>query len=118
MCFVINVKHSEEKIAKKDIVCYKRLCVYIDIFISPYLHYFYRLNILYRSELKPSSDNTIDIGFHSYSCKKYATSRLIKDRYEVLAKGIIPKGSRYYYNPDDHEYVSNQIIIQEVINNK
>lgn len=117
MCFIIDTKYPEEKIAKKDIVCYKRLEVLYPNgrFSSPHQGKRYKLNILYRSELKPSSYNTIKIGLHSYSCKKRAEH--YRAFGEVVTKGIIPKGSRYYYNPIMHEYVSNQIIIREVINN-
>ena len=33
----------------------------------------------------------------------------------IIVKGIIPKCSEYYYNSIDKEYVSNQIILQEII---
>jgi len=116
MCFIIDAKHSEEKIAKKDIVCYKRLMISpTGNFLSPYQLKPYKLNILCRSKLELSSYNTICVGIHSYSCKKKATSCLNRVYFEVLAKGIIPKGSRYYYNPIRHEYVSNRIILKEII---
>ena len=117
MCFIIHEKYPEEKIAKKDIVCYKILERNSTVdFLSPYQKKHYKLNILYRSRLELSSYRiTIDIGIHSYSCKKKATYWINKVRNGVLAKGIIPKGSRYYYNPTMHEYVSNRIILQKII---
>ena len=113
MCFVISSKYPEEKIAGKDIVCYKRLERSTGGFLSPYQGKFYNLNKLYRSKLECSSCHTIDVGLHSYSCKKRAKYCRVPG--EVVTKGIIPKGSRYYYNSYNHEYVSNQIIVQEVI---
>lgn len=110
MCFVIDVKHPEKKIAKKDIICYKRLDIK---FRSPYRVKLYKLNKLYKSELIKDSLYCIYVGIHSYSCKKEAKHQKWSD--EIIVKGIIPKGSEYYYNPNRHEYVSNQIIIQEVI---
>lgn len=116
MCFFISEKYSKEKIAKKDIVCYKRLKINpTGNFLSPYQKKPYKLNILYRSRLELSSYHTIDVGIHSYSCKKRATRLLNRVRGEVLVKSIIPKGSRYYYNQIRHEYVSNRIILQEII---
>ena len=117
MCFFIHKNHTKEKIAKKDIVCYKRLIKYENGFFSPYMATHYNLNKLYKSKLKGQffcNRNVIETGLHSYSYKKEAKSWLRKP-YEILAKGIIPKGSKYYYNPTLHEYVSNQIILQEVI---
>lgn len=114
MCFFIHKNHKEKKIANRDITCYK--CLY-NSFRSPYRGKLYKLNKLYKSSIY--IDMTICMtpiitrGLHSYSCKRFAISRM--DTWEILVKGIIPKGSKYYYNPDRHEYVSNQIIIKEQI---
>ena len=113
MCFFIHENHKEKKIANRDITCYKYL---YNSFRSPYKGKLYRLNKLYRSSICITmticKTPIITRGLHSYSCKRFA----IKNGYgEILVKGIIPKGSKYYYNPDRHEYVSNQIILQEII---
>ena len=121
MCFCLHQKYPNEKIATKDIVCYKVLKSTIVSTLLESMFYFkvYELNKLYKTILdKPKETflvfGYISKGFHSYSNKREAfKKRLNNDCYVV--KGIIPKGSKYYYNPDRHEYVSNQIILQEVI---
>jgi hypothetical protein len=112
MCFYIHPKHPSKKIANRDIVCYK--CLW-DNFRSPHQCKFYKLNKLYRSPITIDTlwDFTITRGLHSYSYKRFAIRQMGYNG--ILVKGIIPKGSKYYYNPDRHEYVSNQIILQEII---
>ena len=51
--------------------------------------------------------NSIERGLHSYSEPIIALSRCWGN--EVVVKCIIPKGSIYYFNPVDKEYVSNQL---------
>lgn len=112
MCFIIHDNHPKEKIANRDIVCYK--CLW-DNFRSPYRYKLYKLNKLYRSHITIDTlcGSTITRGLHSYSYKRFAIRQM--GSYGILVKGIIPKGSKYYYNSDRHEYVSNQIILQEII---
>jgi hypothetical protein len=78
----------------------------------------YELNRLCKIKLeKPKNEfNYVYIckGFHSYSNKRKIIWCPDRSFYCVV-KGIIPKGSEYYYNPDRHEYVSNQIVLQEII---
>ena len=117
MCFFIHINHEEKKIANRDITCYK--CLYNN-FTSPYKGKLYKLNKLYKSSICITmticKTPIITKGLHSYSCKRFAIRQM--NSYGILVKGIIPKGSKYYYNPDRHEYVSNQIILQEVIKRK
>lgn len=117
MCFFIHEYHAEKKIANRDITCYKYL---YNNFRSPYQGKLYRLNKLYKSSIRMIIDfdiiPIITIGLHSYSCKRFAIRQMKAEG--ILVKGIIPKGSEYYYNPVRHEYVSNQIILQEIIKNK
>lgn len=112
MCFIIHNNHPKEKIANRDIVCYKRLR---DNFRSPYMNRLYELNKLCKSSItiEKYCSAIITEGLYSYSCKRHTTSQM--NSHEILVKGIIPKGSKYYFNPDSHEYVSNQIILQEII---
>lgn len=61
----------------------------------------------------------IDQGYHSYSKRSIATKawknelRFDFDYIYKIAKFIIPKGTKYYYNPDFNEYVSETIILAE-----
>lgn len=113
MCFFIHKNHKEKKIANRDITCYKYL---YNSFRSPYQGRLYKLNKLYKSSITVNIDlymiPIITKGLHSYSCKRFAIGHGYG---EILVKGIIPKGSKYYFNPDGHEYVSNQIILKEII---
>ena len=64
-----------------------------------------------------SSQKIIEEEYHSYSNKNWAKEMRMKEKpfqnLHMVVECTIPKGSEYYYNPDDHEYVSNQIIINE-----
>jgi hypothetical protein len=114
MCFIIDKKHPNKLVAKKDIKCYK---VLLNGYQSPVMGFEYELNRLYTGLLgTPSYDgfyNQITLGFHSYSRKRKIP--LYSKKCEKLVKCIIPKDSEYYYNHNLHEYVSNQIIISEVL---
>jgi len=110
MCFHIDKeKHPKVKIAKQDIICYKRLVSNNGRLTGVYFDYNYVLGALnyqplYKMEIAAGK---IHFGFHSYSNKKkvheFYTSYIC----------IIPKGSEYFYNSRYQEYVSNQIIIKE-----
>ena len=111
MCFTIDPKHPKKKIAKRDITCYK---VLEENLISPYLDYQYTLNKLVKDKIVlelSSWRDSINEGLHSYSSKMNAKIWSSWGRITYLA--IIPKGSEYYYDSIDKEYVSNQIIIKE-----
>ena len=113
MCFYISSKHPNEKIATKDIVCYKLLKQTLE---SPFYCKAYKLNKLYKTNLDEPNIvfGCIFRGFHSYSNKREGFKGHVSN-YWYFVKGIIPKGSKYYYNPVRHEYVSNRIILQEII---
>ena len=58
-----------------------------------------------------SSCGTIEKGYHSY----IKNNRIISDKYEILIECVIPKGTLYYKNPFNEEYVSETIILKKVI---
>lgn len=122
MCFLIltdSKAYGEELTASKDIVCYKMLEKSIggEVYMSPYQNELYfKINTKAKSITKTSSliaspwTSQINIGLHTYSNKKYARKKLCTDR--AFFKAIIPKGSKYYYNPEDSEYVSDKLIVE------
>ena len=118
MCFNIHSEHPRRKIAKKDIVCYKRLnqtCIRQErkIILTPpcYTYFKYVANKLYTTGLGIDQEGReINEGFHSYFTLGMAREDVSWEEY--VYRCIIPKGACYFYNPDDKEYVSNQIIIK------
>ena len=126
MCFYIDAKHPDVKIANKDIICVKRLCknkgvLGESLYVSPYQEYSYISNFLYsnsvigwpfieRKSFKFEFKYVINIGYHTYSSFAKANDWCAGD--EVLVWYIIPEGSKYYYNEYNEEYVSNQIILK------
>lgn len=116
MCFFIDEKHPNKKIAKKDITCYKILS---KSWNSYYRNFKYELDTIYEcpSSLfieKSGPSDIITLGFHSYSNKKEAIG-VCGDRFAIIVKCIIPKGTEYYYNSKYKEYVSNKIKVIERI---
>ena len=115
MCFIIHPDHKEKKTATEDIVCYKILRTDL---VSIYYNYQYKIGKLAKSSLLYNSFmvDIITDGLHSYSDLIKAQKRRSYST-RTIYKAIIPKGAKYYYNPHDKEYVSNQLIIQEEIKN-
>ena len=112
MCFIIDFNHQKQLVADKDIICYKRSDKYTDnkTFIPEwYCDFVYKLGKRYKTRIH-EDDGFISKGFHSYS----STKRFTQFAYRYV-ECIIPKGSKYYFNPTDMEYVSNQIIIKKNI---
>jgi hypothetical protein len=113
MCFYIHSEHQEVKIATKDIVCYKILQKTINNNLtSPYQNalYFTKANthpvikkVKAFSFCKYNS-NDIEAGLHSYSALHQA--RKTGKFGNNIHKAIIPKGTKYYYNPTYKQYVS------------
>ena len=119
MCFYIHPKHPSKKIAKRDIICYK---IIKENYHSLNQDFPYQFNKLYTNKKALLIERTngilsIHIGYHSYSSKNKALLdyHLKLTKFLLLVKCIIPKGSDYYYNTIAKEYVSNQIILQEII---
>ena len=52
----------------------------------------------------------INKGLHSYTTYSKAQKENFLQGAEIV-RCIIPKGAKYYYNPDYKEYVSNYLII-------
>ena len=101
MCFTIT---TPEKIAKRDIVCYKRLYKDGGKRLSAHQSSPYRLGRVYKTVGFGFSGRDVYEGRHSYSNLKQA--KRFKWDIEVIVKCIIPKGTKYYYNSHDKEYVS------------
>ena len=126
MCFIIREK-QRLKIAKKDITCYKVVKLkginqYKGVLKSYVKNFKYDLNTLY-----PKIDN-FEISIHYYNTLKYSKNRgVINEGYHsfsnynkaigwlnpfvdsIVIKCIIPKGSKYFYDPIGEECVSDQI---------
>ena len=115
MCFSIHPDHPDKKIAKRDITCYKILQNISGELFSRLRGFEYKLNKLYKTKIDEPQLGEINRGFHSNSNKHF----LKRQRSCIISsknvKCIIPKGSEYYYDPIWREYVSNQIIIKEII---
>ena len=122
MCFIVHSKHPNAKIAGRNIACYKRLahwsiglsspvedCIWCkseELNIKGSIH---KVGRLYKS----TCADKIHVGFHSYSTKEKAIeySREMDTSDVEIFISYIPKGARYYYNPNTEEYVSNELTI-------
>ena len=122
MCFTVHPYHPKAKVAKRDIVCYKAGYKYRGgrVFM-PYfqMDYSYQLGKTQpKVKLMPvrlsNEDLAIQAGYHSYSNKKELRGWK-SDPIVVSVKCIIPKGTEYYYNPEDREYVSETLVVKEFI---
>ncbi len=111
MCFWIHDEHKKAIISTKDIRCWKityKYKIHKDGFTSSVQAFRYKFNKTYKTTLG-IYDRNITRGFHSYSKKPYSTL------YNKIIYCIIPKGSKYYYNPSFDEYVSNYDISNDYI---
>lgn len=109
MCFHIHEDHPEAKIAEKDIKVFKVLKFKDGKTTSFFMHFDYEPNQSYTQELRVFR-NKIEKGFHSFSTltkAKYDQNSWVQ--VTLLCEFFIPKGSKYFYNPDKEETVSNQI---------
>ena len=116
MCFVIDNDYRNPYIAIKDIKCYKTLLINENnCIISPFQQSPYILNRLYQSKFEYKYTLFIEEGLHSYT--SYKDNWIIRCSESLnYYKAIIPSGSKFYYNPIDKEFVSNQIIIKRKLN--
>ena len=117
MCFFIHPGYKEVRIAVEDIVCWKTLNSRRQ---SIYYGHYYTLDsvdVLDEEEfwplIYPDSPNTIKTGYHSYSSSHRAKRSLDIIRRENIYECIIPKRSKYFYNPVEEEFVSSRIIIKK-----
>lgn len=132
MCF--NVYKGKELIANKDIECFKFLrkdvgqrrlhAPYIDEFYYDFKKIYFLNKPLVI--IRRKNNKLIFEGFHSYINKDDSKIKaLLKKKstgyraraypIDIPVLCIIPKGSKYYRNTDDGEYVSDSIIIKEIL---
>lgn len=124
MCFykVDDGKYTDVQVAAEDIKCYK-LLLYSDKeqVISPYRYMLYFkknskvLSVTKRAKFSEYHEHNIEIseGLHSYSNKKWILKNTIYT--DCIYDAIIPKGTRYYYNKNRHEYVAEKLIVYNKI---
>lgn len=130
MCFSIDKNNPDPKIAEKNIICYK----IVDILrndkhhvSSLYHQYEYVIGELNEhvelvikfpedrlKNLTKSFNGMIDRGYHSY-CTKTSAMLHIVFPHELLVRCAIPEGTKYYYDSLEKEYVSETIIIDEIV---
>ena len=112
MCFVVRIPTVQ--IAKKDIVCWKKLENVNGKFKSFYQGFVYKKDKLYKrnclTKEKYEYDSHLFKGFHSYIFKNKIDDSIFHITKRV--KFIIPKGARYLKNKNHNEYISNQIIMK------
>ena len=118
MCFNVDKKHPHARTAKRAIVCFKvvnrDLCSYYQGFGHEY-------GFLAKSRLKKEKRGTngtcIYMGFHSYTCFEAAMKEYrCKLSYDpIVVRCLLPRGTRYYYDSCDHEFVSNRIVVERKV---
>lgn len=118
MSFIVDKKHKEEKIAKKDIIVYKIVNVVSGNIFSYFQNYAYRLKeknkkVNLQKKQVAKIHELINEGYHSTKEAKMAKSLHIDTA--RIAKCIIPAGARYYYNSLFKSYVSDEIIIDQIL---
>ena len=114
MCFQIDYHHSTAKIAENDITCFKILMSGLDAVISPWYSLEYwkiedcpEFVLMHSTIDEPDCNNDINRGLHSYATE--AETQRHDWTGDAYYKAIIPKGSKYYYNSFNHEYVSDTL---------
>lgn len=123
MCFYIHPDYPNPLVAEQDIPCFKigveaKVMLGGGCFTSEFRGYVYELKKLQpKIEVCPSEDHwAIYKGYHSFSPDHpEAQFPFRADSVYCLVKCTIPKGSQYYFNPRDQEYVSSRIIAQEIL---
>lgn len=115
MCFKISYSHREPKIAKKDITCYKVVYPSTDKtkIRSTTMDFYYVFKRKNKKVKLIPKFGEINNGYHSYSSKKMTYINMTKLR--LVVECVIPKDTLYYFNPDYHEYVSENIIVNKII---
>jgi len=124
MCFIMKKTNNKSKIAKKDIICYKK----VRSDLKPAIFQTKRKYILNKEYvardsggkpikklkiIKGKSSNYIDEGIHSYKNKFRTFENINIYNNEILIECIIPKGVRYYENYQ--EFVSKKIIPTKIL---
>jgi len=129
MCFFKHSSKPKVKVAGRDVICYKILRRDADgELLSPYRGVKYEIGKVKKIgnnfKTKPYDFNTgnryknsIDIGLHSLSTLAEAENwkwQIGRSNSEIF-ECVIPKGAKYWYNPFDHEYCSNQLLVKSQI---
>lgn len=133
MCWSTNLQ-LEKRTASKDIKVFKVGNIVDGQLMSYYQGFYYDFNQPYRTDVIPTSyygSYFIYQGFHSYNPKKckyikadttgwwiVKSGRIDLDTYDSttnIIECIVPKGAEYYQN-EHGEIVSNQIIINKIMN--
>jgi len=114
MCFYVDENHTDLRIAKKDITCYKYMYFRGKKWITPYQAFIYEPGILVTVNtgwraLNKRGCSQINKGLHSHSTRKEAVHNMDSSEH-ILIECIIPKGAKYFYSKENEEYVSNQLI--------
>lgn len=121
MCLILG-KDSVRTITHTDIVVYKVVrkvtCV---IYRAPYYLFDYRKDVVYRGELRKSTNiycggRMVNQGFHSYARLEDIKIAAIDNI--VIVKCIIPSGAEFYKGhgiDGTQQYASNKIMIKEEV---
>lgn len=111
MCFYISERLPDPIIAENDLICYKigvnkKFLFFFHIFQPPYRFNFrYLLNKKTKKvKLVSSQSKYVNEGYHAYVNQAMCVSG-----YE-FGIFIIPKGTKFYFNPGSKECVSEQLI--------
>jgi len=131
MCFVS--KKIQPLVATTDIECYKMVTKvqeesgntwYEPPVMGDVLRYRPKRKRMPKVKIKPVHDNAVDIviidkGYHSYMASKLIYLLRVHHHYTgTTAMGlfVIPKGTKYYIDPSNEEYVSETIrMIKEIL---
>ena len=122
MC--LKTKMKEPVITKKPITCYKVICKDMSSLLHP--NFKWEFGKLYETEMKPTDNSWIDDtiineGFHSYkSYKDVKAGYFMANSPCMIVECTIPKGATFYggYHGGEQGFVSNQIIINKVLDIK
>lgn len=122
MCFYKDSDGYIHRLAEKDIVCYKYMFKYGDVYLSIQQHFRYVLGEVYNADIYTSNRyslhelderSTLEDGvFHSYTVPGIRPY----DPRIVRVMCIIPKGIPYWFSSMFHEYASTAIkVVSEVL---
>lgn len=122
MCFNIHPEHPTELIAEEDIKVKKYYQLKGSHYESPWQGHEVKVGELYTEPVYGEitrdicGHSTINKGFHSYQSDCNSKDSFYKSyHYSFPIECTIPKGTRYYYNPGEMEYVSQAILIGKPI---
>lgn len=127
MCFN-KFLFKEYSIANEDKLCFKIMTKKNGNTIESYFYGFlYEIGKTYEDDSVPidvlNSKNSLEGGvFHSYSqipfdClyEMWVDNQYPFSSRQYLVECTIPKGARYWFNPEDHTFASNKIRIDKVV---